>query len=124
MTTEQRNNLELACQDLEANEEKAIGEMRCLGARCCLAVMADTACKIKHLSKGMMDYDRHYPSAKLSEIFGLPNSSILESQFNFSIGEFYASNHNDGNGTEEKTHKEIAAMIRQQYLSDEQVPTT
>lgn len=122
MTPEQRQNLELACQDLEANEHKARFEMRCGQGRCCLAVMADTACKIKGLPIGSMDEDQIHPKNELSEIFGLENA-ITNDQligFNFKLQGSFASIHNDSNekiGITEKTHKEIAALIRKEYLS-------
>lgn len=123
MTEEQKRNLELACQALEANPKKAKGAMRDNnGGRCCLAVMADVACEIKGLQPGELDSDEFFPRASLSEVFGIPNAKSHDTgEFSFTIYGNRAEHYNDGSiqfDVLEKNHVEIAAMIRGAYLKD------
>lgn len=95
--------------------------------RCCLAVMADTACDITGVPRGTLDHPSgSLPSKELAEVFGLPNYEKNGSpSFNFILGGIQATLHNDGRGGSEavveKTHTEIAAMIREEYLKPSEI---
>ena len=117
---EQRENLEGACKALESNPKKSIGRMRDnLGGRCCLCVMEDYAISIDpDIKKG----GSMTPSLDLEGFYGLTRSENLHDSvfvFNFDFKDgVLASECNDGTAyVKEHTHKEIAARIREDFLS-------
>lgn len=123
---EQKENLEGACKELEANSKKAIGRMRDTeGGRCCLCVMEDYAISIDPAIRRGSQYT---PSSDLVCFYGLANNiSEVDNRANdielfnfvFENGD-YASDCNDGetnSNVKEHTHKEIAARIRAEFLS-------
>ena len=120
---EQRANLEGACKALEENPKKARLSMRDLdGGRCCLCVMEDYAISIdSDVRKGC---DK-FPHKDLSKFYGLVNSKGIrtngERSFSFEFKNGNSANYyNDANEystVKELTHKEIAARIREDFLS-------
>jgi len=117
---QQKENLKLGIKALRANPRKARYKMEdSYGGRCCLKVLSDTAEDICGLEMNTLVKNDMHPSPLLSEIYGLPNY-IAEDEgfFDFLLGKdnIAASSHNDGASTSEKTHKEIADMIEEQYL--------
>lgn len=114
---QQKANLEEACKALEANPKKAKGEMRDdEGGRCCLCVMEDCA---RSIDSEIRLGDDYYPHKNLSAFYGLENcyDSNYGFCFRFRNGA-KASEYNDGtNDIKELTHKEIAARIREDFLS-------
>lgn len=133
LTEEQkRAYLEEACQALEKNPLKATKLMReSDGSRCCLCVMMDTMVSIAErdgielILEGDSLEDYGYPPRMMGDFYGLPRAmhttSINATQFDFPLGGARASVHNDGldyisGPISEKTHAEIAAMIRKEYL--------
>jgi len=114
---EQKENLRKACQALRENPKKATYRMRDHdGGRCCLCVMAEVAEDIDGATRGTYSKDGNLPSVKLYRIYGIEKANAHPWLYNFAIQGIYASSHNDGARTSEKTHAEIADMIEKEYL--------
>ena len=113
---EQRENLEGACKALESNPEKSINKMRDgLGGRCCLAVMEDYARSIDpEVRSGRITH----PHEDLAYFYGITNIyDISAFSFKFNNGDKVHLCNDGGLGIKEHTHKEIAARIREDFLS-------
>jgi hypothetical protein len=116
---QQQDNLRRAVDALRANPLKAIGSMQTPdGGRCCLCVLAHVAEDIDGVPRGSYCLD-YLPKARLSKVFGLPNSHPIKDKFNFKLLAHEASFLNDGDvsqGMPDMSHKQIAHLIEKQYI--------
>ncbi len=112
---QKKDNLRLAIKALRENPKKALEQMQDEnGGRCCLCVMA-------HVAEDIMGYERNelcseaLPVFKMSDVFAVQELETFPD--NIKVGEYLASRWNDGSDDiEEKTHKEIADMLEEEYL--------
>ncbi len=111
---QQRANLIKGIAALRRNKKKAKGRMRDSdGGRCCLCVLANSAERICGVKKGTFE-GRGFPKIQLGSIFGITNTNTWNDLL---IHGKNASYWNDGRGNvPEKTHKEIARMLKAEYL--------
>lgn len=109
---QKRANLVKGIAALRRNKKKARGTMRDNeGGRCCLCVLADSAERICGYKKG--DFaSGAYPIIDLGLIFGVKSTTFND----ILVSGGKAGNFNDGAGEREKTHKEIASMLKEEYL--------
>ncbi len=78
--------------------------------------MADVAEDVDGVERGTYSANEMLPLGRLSEVYGIEKANASPLLYNFAIQGRYASSHNDGAQTSEKTHDEIAEMIEKEYL--------
>jgi hypothetical protein len=113
---QKRANLIKGIAALRRNKKKTRSKMRNSdGGRCCLCVLANSAERICGYKKGSFE-GRGFPIVDLGKIFGV-KSHISGQEFNLVIQGGKASVWNDGSSQkQEMTHKEIARMLKDEYL--------